>query len=248
VAASRPIAESTPRRKGFGPPPPPEEKPATNYALRLTEALDAIRAADNPPRVGNGRREAAREGLPPIRLPLGPPIPWRIGVPLLVGLSILWVVFFVVQPRTITATPVIQPTPVTTAPDDQAQLGIPDQPSIGVQDPPGTNFDVLDLGLKLVAVLALVYGSLLVLKRTGVLGASAARMAKSGATDALRVVSSVGLAPNRSVHLIRVPGERALLVGATPQSINLLADLGALPETDTPDSASFFEVLKDKLT
>jgi flagellar biogenesis protein FliO len=41
----------------------------------------------------------------------------------------------------------------------------------------------------------------------------------------VRVVSSIALAPNRSVHVIQVPGGKTLLVGATPTAVNLLAEL-----------------------
>jgi flagellar protein FliO/FliZ len=94
---------------------------------------------------------------------------------------------------------------------------------IGVAEPSGLGgFDLVDVGIKLVAVLGLAYASLMLLKRFGYGGASPTR---GGAGPELRVVSSVALAPNRSVHLLQVPGGKTLLVGATPTAVNLLAEL-----------------------
>jgi hypothetical protein len=47
--------------------------------------------------------------------------------------------------------------------------------------------------------------------------------------------------------VIKVPGGRTLLVGATPNAVNLLADLGDLAADETPDAGSFFDVLKGKV-
>ena len=94
-------------------------------------------------------------------------------------------------------------------------------------------------------MLGLAYGSLVLLKRGGFGGATAA--GTGGSPQAMRVVSSLALAPNRTVHVIKVPGGRTLLVGATPNAVNLLADLGEVAETDTPEAASFFDVLKARL-
>jgi flagellar biogenesis protein FliO len=63
----------------------------------------------------------------------------------------------------------------------------------------------------------------------------------------MRLVSSLALAPNRTVHVITVSGGRTLLVGATPNAVNLIADLGELAETDDAEAASFFDVLKGKI-
>jgi flagellar biogenesis protein FliO len=107
--------------------------------------------------------------------------------------------------------------------------------------------DVLDVGLKLVAVLALAYGSLMLLKRIGVGGGLPL---KSGATNApgVRVVTSLSLGQNRSVHVLKVNNGKTLLVGATPTQVNLIADLGELADGEVPtDAASFFDVLSGKL-
>ena len=64
----------------------------------------------------------------------------------------------------------------------------------------------------------------------------------------MQVVSSLTLAPNRSVHLLRVPGGKTVLVGATPNQVNLIADLGEIAEDLESDAAgSFFDILKGKI-
>jgi flagellar biosynthetic protein FliO len=120
--------------------------------------------------------------------------------------------------------------------------------SVGVQDPAGTNsFDVVDIGMKLIAVLALAYATLLLLKRTGLGGAATFNKTGSSGT-AMRVVASLMLAPNRSVHLLKVPGGKTLLVGSTPNQVNLIADLGEIPEDhEAAATSSFFDVLKGKI-
>jgi len=117
-------------------------------------------------------------------------------------------------------------------------------PALGVQDPGGLGFDAADIAFKLIAVLALAYGSLYLLKRFSVGGSAAA---KSGSTPGMRVVSSLALAPNRSVHVLKVPGGKTLLVGATPNQVNLIADLGELADEESPEATSFFDVLKGKI-
>jgi len=332
VAKRHPVELSDPvpaRRPGFRVSPPAPvvdddvEEPGTNYALRLTEALDAISSAQNPvahPRPAATHRqpeptapdspgaahrnahaqatpplplgEAARsagEGdasarkppsrtkpspppsprgsgssalsslgerfanLPPIRLPIGPPIPWRFGLPGLVVL--VAVMIFVARPISqadsqISRLPIV-PTPDTYPVQQEAPLFTDAQPTpaaapLGVPDAGGVGFDVLDVGLKLVAVLALAYGSLLLLKRAGMGGAAAVKISARG--SGMQVVASLTLAPNRTVHLLKVPGGKTVLVGATPTQVNLIVDLGELPED--PESAaagSFFDILKGKL-
>jgi flagellar biogenesis protein FliO len=123
---------------------------------------------------------------------------------------------------------------------------------IGVSEPPGLGIDFLDLTLKLVAVLALAYGSLALLKRTGFGGAGSVH-GGGLAAGGLRVLSTLALAPNRSVHVVRVPGGKTLLLGATPGQVNLIADLGEVPEAELAAAESgmpsfFFDVLASKLT
>ena len=126
-----------------------------------------------------------------------------------------------------------------------APAAAPAAQPLGVQDPGGLGFDAADIAFKLIAVLALAYGSLYLLKRIGVGGAATAR---TGSLPGMRVVSSLALAPNRSVHVLKVPGGKTLLVGATPNQVNLIADLGDLAEDDDfPEATSFFDVLKSKI-
>jgi flagellar biogenesis protein FliO len=201
----------------------------------------------------------ALDRLPPIRLPIGPAIPWRLGLPALVAL----VVVMGLMGRTAGASdtqgvqlPAQQtyavpreeplfadatPTAVATPASDVSAS----QP-IGVQEPAGLGFDFVDIGIKLIAVLGLAYGSLLLLKKVGVGGTGS--VSGAGAPGpSVRVTSSIALAPNRSIHVIRVPGGKTLLVGATPNAVNLLSDLGELAEDDTPEAASFLDALKGKL-
>ena len=277
-----------------------DDAPSSNYALRLTEALEAISAAQTPPPLplGEGWGEGALESnnarpvtppsplpspkgrgsffsslerLPPIRLPIGPPIPWRLGLPALLAVVVLMGVMSRssahadspgVQLPAQQTYPVQQEAPLftnalqaqasndeqTTATNTLQTQTPPQAPAaapLGTQDPGGIGFDVFDIGIKLAAVLGLAYGSLMLLKRAGIGGGSAGR--SGGTNQGMRVVSSLVLAPNRTVHVIKVAGGRTLLIGATPNAVNLLADLGDLADEDTPEAASFFDVLKGKL-
>jgi flagellar biogenesis protein FliO len=202
--------------------------------------------------------------LPPVRLPIGPPIPWRIALPALVGLVAVMV--FMNRPTALAqsavqpaAAPTVMPadsladqqarqiinassstaqvdplTPLQPEPTaglrpemttTTAQPGVasPAQP-LGVPDSAGLGFDFVDLGVKLAAVLGLAYGSLLLLKKVG-LGGTGLR-GPGGTVQAMQVVSSLVLAPNRSVHVLKAPGGKTLLVGVTPTQVNLIADLG----------------------
>ena len=85
-------------------------------------------------------------------------------------------------------------------------------------------FDLFDVGIKLIAVLGLAYGSMMLLKRLGYGGAASASRSTGDGHD-VRVISSIALAPNRSIHVISVPGGKTLLVGATPTSVNLLTEI-----------------------
>jgi flagellar biogenesis protein FliO len=300
VPASRRKAAASPARKPAArrkPAPILEDEPATpNYALRLTEGLDeepcvavsaapedtfalrlsealhAINAANglktSTPDVSEASEPAqthapswrtwlaALDKLPPIRLPIGPPIPWRLGLPGLLALVIVMglmsrsagqadsagvqlpaqQIYPVQQEAPLFTKPAVAPdtsdvtndaaAPVaqTTAPQVQAQAQA--QP-IGVSESaPLGGFDLVDVGIKLIAVLGLAYGSLMLLKRLGYGGAGALSRS-SGDGQQVRVVSSIALAPNRSVHVISVPGGKTLLVGATPTSVNLLSELDA---------------------
>lgn len=72
--------------------------------------------------------------------------------------------------------------------------------------------------LKLLIVLALIYGLAIVIKRW---------MTNSVVVNQkkMRIVESLPLNPKRSLHLVTV-GERTFLIGATDQQVNLIHDLG----------------------
>jgi flagellar biogenesis protein FliO len=119
--------------------------------------------------------------------------------------------------------------------------------SAGVAEPPGSALDPLDLTLKLLFVLALAYGSLALLKRATHGGWTS----RGGLppSEALRVLSTLTLAPNRTVHVVRAPGGKTLLLGATPSHVNLIADLGDVPEVDpgVQPGGTFLDLLASKL-
>ena len=239
------------------------EEPQDTFALKLNEALEAISAANGltreaPDAVRRGEPSASASGgvrawfaaldkLPPIRLPIGPAIPWRLGLPALVALVVVMGVmsrsagaadsagvqlpaqqtYAVQQEAPLFAK--TQPAADSGDTADTAATPVPTTPAaaqpIGVSEPAAVGgFDLMDLGIKLVAVLGLAYGSLMLLKKLGYGGAGSAARG-TGSSQDVRVVSSIALAPNRSVHVIQVPGGKTLLVGATPTAVNLLAEL-----------------------
>ncbi|MDQ3810286.1 MAG: flagellar biosynthetic protein FliO, partial [Chloroflexota bacterium] len=190
---------------------------------------------------------AALDNLPPVRLPLGPPIPWRVGLPLLAALVAAMLVLG--RPSASDGRGTRLPAQETYPVQQEAPLFAPSTPPpapiVVVEPPATTGFDLFDFGLKLAAVLGLAYGSLLLLRRAG-LGAAAAR--GGGAPSGVRLVSSLALAPNRSVHVIRTPSGKSLLVGATPTQVNLIAELGEIEEPLASDGGGFFDVLASRLS
>jgi flagellar biogenesis protein FliO len=269
----------------------PKPKPAAppsqeTFSLRLNEALAAINAANGiatPPAEEDSAPKgvrgwlAALDRLPPIRLPIGPAIPWKVGIPLLLVAVMTWGIMsrqtiqsdapgvqlppqptYAAQESPLFAKPTVAtdtsaapaatsgdtsaaPTTPAAAGDTSAASSAAAAPTangvtapvaptaaapIGVAEPSAlAGFDPVDIGIKLIAVLALAYGSLMLLKRFGFGGARASR--GNGADDEVRVVTSITLAPNRSVHVLKVPGGKTLLIGATPNSVNLLTELDA---------------------
>jgi len=77
----------------------------------------------------------------------------------------------------------------------------------------------LDFILKLALVVILAYVSMLALKKF-----TQRRTAASGKGAALRAVDTIGLAPNRQLHIVTL-GERAFLLGSTPESVSLISDI-----------------------
>jgi flagellar biogenesis protein FliO len=229
---------------------PPASPPAASAASAGTPTRST------PPRTFAARWLSAIDALPPIKLPIGPAIPWRFGLPAVVALVVCMALLsrptahaeggstFRLPAESETYA-VTQDAPLFA--NSQADKTPPAQP-IGVAEPPALGVDVLDLTLKLVAVLALAYGSLTLLKRARVGGGSTA--ASGGSLEGLRIISTLSLAPNRSVHVVRAPGGKTLLLGATPGQVNLIADLGQVSDaelTGATSASTFFDVLASKL-
>lgn len=86
----------------------------------------------------------------------------------------------------------------------------------------------LDVGLKLLLVIGLLYLTLAGLRRL-----QKARGVSLGSTATIQVLETVGLAPGRTLHLV-VVGEKTLLIGSTDHNVSLLANLAenTVPLTD----------------
>jgi flagellar biogenesis protein FliO len=246
--AAKPVAPAPAPAPLVEPEPIAELAPVAEPEATQEELDDLL--AEPKPLTGVRAFVAALNKLPPIRLPIGPAIPWRYGLPLLFGALLVMVV--VARPqgqpeKMGTSLPaqqtyaVQQESPLFAKPVTEAASA-----PVGVAEPAATaSFDLFDVGIKFAAVLGLAYGSLMLLKKVG-LGGPAARGSQQ--MSGVRVVSSLALAPNRTVHVIRTPGGKSLLVGATTSQVNLIADLGELDEDSVAvDSGSFFDILSSKL-
>ncbi len=92
--------------------------------------------------------------------------------------------------------------------------------SPAAEQPPETVPEVgLDLVLKLLAVVAIIYACGYVLRRAGF-----PRTGVAPGGHRIRVIESLSLGPQRSIAVVEVAGRR-LAVGMTNQSIQLLAEL-----------------------
>jgi len=142
-------------------------------------------------------------------------VPIVIAVAALALLAALWIpgAFF---DRSSSATAVGQ----QSGPGGQADSGR----SIGVADPFDGPGAAVDITLKLLAVLALVYVALSALRKYS-LGAGLGRGARS-----VQVLECTNLAANRSLYVVNVEGKR-LLIGVTASSMATLAEL----ESPQPD-------------
>lgn len=118
-----------------------------------------------------------------------------------------------------TASPAYQTASATAEPAAPVPTAMPtdglDGPGLG-----------LDLMVKLAAVLGLAYISLALLKRYTFGNAGSQR------GNALKVIESTVLAPNRAVYLIRA-GDREVLLGVTPTQITQLSEWHA-DDTGSP--------------
>jgi flagellar biogenesis protein FliO len=261
----------------FGTPQELREAAVSGGRSTPSSARAAAGAPDAQAQRGVRAFLAALDRLPPIRLPVGPAIPWRIGLPALVALLAVMLVLnrptahaetegvrlpasetYAVQQEAPLfqknaeaaqtsqttqpgQTSVVPGSPLTSQAGQPASVGVPDSA-------PSGGMDFVDIMLKLVAVLALAYGSLSLLKRAGLGGAAPTSASKPGTAGSnVRVVTSLALAPNRSVHVLQVAGGKTLLLGATPNQVNLLADLGEV-NLDAPGAeANFLDILTSKL-
>jgi flagellar protein FliO/FliZ len=79
---------------------------------------------------------------------------------------------------------------------------------------------LLDLFLKLVVVLGIAWVAIYILSKFKGTGGPLPGARKGH----MKVLESVNLGPNRSVHLVRV-GEKVLVVGSTPEQVNTLGEI-----------------------
>ncbi len=236
-------------------------EPAAFADVLAAVDADAVDEVDAPALTSPSQNRVAAflealDKLPPIKLPIGPSIPWRLGLPMLIAALVLSLVMF----RPAATAPADQPgvklptqetyavqqSPLFAKPASSTDQPVAQQPApIGVQEPAAASVDVFDLAIKFIAVLGLACGSLFLLKRFGPGGNGVLR---SDPNSGVRVVSSLVLAPNRTVHVLRTPDGKSLLLGATPNQVNLIADLGELSEDAlTAQGSTFFDVLATKL-
>lgn len=98
-------------------------------------------------------------------------------------------------------------------------LLLTDSPAEPVTEPGGLSFGpmfYLETLLKLIGVLLLIVGSALVFRRWWL------NRAIAGSKGRLAVMETVRMSPRQALHLVRV-GEQYFLVGATDQSVGLIA-------------------------
>lgn len=230
--------EAPTKSRGDALPPTP---PATDVMEETAPTRSAEYLAATTPREPTGTWPRLKayfavalgllDAMPPIQLPFGLRLAWPYAVPLAMCLLVLMVVLGLPS-ETATTKPILG--------TDGAPLGVP--------EPAGLGFNVFDLVAKLLLILALLYGSLALLKRATGVGGRAGAGALTP-TESLRVLSTLQLGPNRTVHVIRAPGGRSFMVGSTPGQVNLIAELDAVPELslNEPTAPTFLQILNDRL-
>jgi len=116
---------------------------------------------------------------------------------------------------------------------------------IGVPEPSTGSFDFFDVGFKLIAVLALAYGSLMLLKRAGLGGSAAARAGGAIQRHAHCCRACAGAEPKcaraQGARWQNAAGRRHAQLGEPDRRPR------DLPEDETPEAASFFDALKGKI-
>lgn len=142
-----------------------------------------------------------------------PPRTAAAGWPLTLAVALLALV--------LSALPALAQT--TTAPADPESLPIPEGSATPTSLSGGTGGTLLRLGLGLVVVIGLITLVWYVMKR--IQRAKYPALEERG-VSLIDVVATTSIGPSRALHLVRV-GEEIVLVGATDQSVNVIARIGA---------------------
>lgn len=121
----------------------------------------------------------------------------------------------------------------TTTPADPESLAIPEGSATPTSLSGGAGGTLLRLGLGLVVVIGLITLVWHVMKR--IQRAKYPALEERG-DSLIDVVATTSIGPSRALHLVRV-GEEIVLVGATDQSVNVIARIGAEDAPSLIDSA-----------
>jgi len=93
----------------------------------------------------------------------------------------------------------------------------------------------------LILISAMIWGLVWVLKRYGAKGgllAALAGMRSSSGRGSMRILETLPLAQGRALHLIEI-GEKVVIVGATPQSVTLVAVIDDAAEVEAIRKQSY---------
>ena len=101
-------------------------------------------------------------------------------------------------------------------------------------DPNDSFIDMMvNVSLKLIIVLLLIFTSAMLLKRFGIASFQTR-------TRNMKIVETLSLSPKRSLYIVRV-GNQSLLLGATDQSINLIKEMDALTTIEEEETTPIFK-------
>ena len=118
-----------------------------------------------------------------------------------------------------------------------SRLGSDSIPAYSPGNEPSSAVSLLRVIGALIFVAALAYLSLLALKGT------LSRNAGGGSRRSVRVVETVALGANRTLHLVEIQGKR-MLIGSTPGQMTVLSEIdGTLDEDCDSDNPGFQSVL-----
>ena len=163
---------------------------------------------------------------------------WIISLAILGLMFVLGQVFY--TPSEVPAPPLTErTTALSDTPTDTANQEFlpeydptnPDLASVQTDNRPFWQM-ALDMGVKLLVVIALVYAMLI-----GMKWMQKTKNPAASGTATIQVLETVGLSPGRTLHLV-VVGEKTLLLGSTEQNINTLAELAV---TDAPISDALID-------